>query len=213
MNSQLQVVANDDTIQYKVYVSKAVPIAAVNVTAEIEALVNSRESNESLNTRVFAALNDFIPVPWEIAAQERYSATPGYERVRIRALSKVGLDQHNSLTERARAANREGLEFGNIRVDRTLPSAQVNQIMKDLWFDAVSKVTEHIRDFNKASERNWRIGNITLGIPDNGAGHRLSKGGYREEVDGMLGELIESGLDGAEKISLIANVTLKSRQD
>lgn len=200
----------DDSIKYKVYVSKAVPLADINVTTQIDVLLSTREGNDALNRLVKTALNDFIPVPWETAVLSRTSATPGYERIRMRAIAKVGIDQHSNLDERARQAHREGLEFSHLHVDRTLPKHQVNQIMKDLWFEAVEKVTEHIVDFNRVSTRQWRIGEITLGIPDVGTGVRHTKGGYVEAADEILGDLVESGLDGAEKVSLIANVILKS---
>jgi len=200
----------DDSIKYKIYVSKAVPLADVNVTTQIDVLMSTREGNDALNHHVKTALNDFIPVPWEISLLSRESATPGYERIRIRAIAKVGLNQHNNLDERARLANREGLELSQVYVDRTLPKNQVNQIMKDLWFEAIEKVTEHISEFNRISGRQWRIGEVTLGIPDDGSRVRHNKGGYVEAVDDILGDLVESGLDGAEKVSLIANVILKS---
>ena len=82
--------------------------------------------------------------------------------------------------------------------------------MKELWFEAVSKVNEYLPEFNRVSGRQWRIGDVVLGTPDGGHCSRNTKGGYRDEVDDMLGDLMESGLAGAEKVSLIANVTLKS---
>lgn len=202
----------DDTIKYKVYVSKAIPLADVTITANLELLVSSHDDNSALNAKIQAALQDFIAADWDIVAQERAGATPGFERVHLRALSKVPAEQSRNLKERASRANREGLEFGAISVNRSLPQDQVGQIMKDLWFEAVDKVSGHLPEFNRVSGRAWRIGDISLGVPGGHSQARLTKGGYREEVDDPLGDLMESGLSGAEKISLIAEVTLKAEK-
>jgi len=200
----------DDTINYKVYVSKAVPLADVTVTANLELLVSSRDDSDALRGKIDSALRDFLPVEWEILGQERTSATPGFERLKLKALAKVSADQNRNLVERARLANREGLEFGTISVNRSLRQDEVNQIMKELWFEAVSKANENLPEFNRVSGRQWRIGDVVLGTPDGGNRNRNVKGGYREEMDDLLGELMESGLSGIEKVSLIAGVTLKS---
>jgi hypothetical protein len=184
-----------------VYVSKAVPLADVTVTASLELLASSRDDSHALEAKIDTALRDFLPVEWEILGQERSSATPGFEHIKLKALAKVSADQNR---------NREGLEFGNISVNRSLRQDEVNQVMKELWFEAVSRANEHLPEFNRVSGRQWRIGDVVLGVPDGGYRNRNTKGGYREEVDDMLGDLMESGLSGVEKVSLIANVTLKS---
>ena len=201
----------EDTLSYKVLVNKAVPRGDVTVTAALEILINTRDNGNDLDGRIRAALNDFIPVDWELLGHERSGATPGYERIKLKALAKVPAEQNRNLEERARQANREGLEFGTIAVKRSLPQDQVNQIIKELWFEAMTKINEHLAEFDLVSARTWRIGNVVLGIPDGGHRVRSSKGGYSEDQEDSLGQLLESGLAGVEKISLVADVTLKSR--
>ena len=208
-------IPQDDTMRYKVYVTKAVPRGDVTITANINLLVSAKENSpEQINARLTDALKDFIPGAWEFVGSNRSSFTPGFEKIAVEAIVKVPAEQNRNLQERARMAAREGLEFGEIAVKRSLPQDQVNQIVKDLWFDAVQRVKEHIEEFNKRSGRTWRIGDIVFGVPGNGLreGQRLGKGGYREDVNDVLGDLVESGLAGAEKISLIADVTLKSNR-
>lgn len=206
-------IPQDDTLRYKVYVSKAVPRGDVTISTSINLLVSAKENTpEQINARLAEALKDFIPGTWDIVGSNRSSFTPGFEKIVVDAIAKVPAEQNRNLQERARKAAREGLEFGEITVKRSLPQDQVNQIVKDLWFDAVLRVEDHIQEFNKRSSRTWRIGDIVFGVPGNGQreSQRFSKGGYREDVDDVLGDLVESGLAGAEKISLIADVTLKS---
>ena len=203
----------DDTLRYKVYVSKAIPRGDVTITANLNLLVSSRENApEQINPRLMGALNDFIPGAWEFVGSNRSSFTPGFEKIAVEAIVKVSAEQNRNLQERARKAAREGLEFGEINVKRTLPQDQVNQIVKELWFEAVDRVEAHIDEFNKRSNRQWRIGDIVFGVPGSAQqqGQRLGKGAYREDVEDVLGNLVESGLAGAEKISLTADVTLKS---
>ena len=205
---QLQV---DDTISYKIYVAKAVPLADVNVTAQLELLVSNRDGNPDVDSRIRGALKDFIDTEWTLLEQQRKSATPGYERIELKAMAKIPSSENRNLDERAARANREGLEFGTIQVSRNLPQDQANQIIKELWFEAVEKVTAHIDDFNRSSGRKWRLGDITLGVPGGGrSSGRMTKGGYVEDADEPLGKFMESGLSGVEKVSLTADVTLRS---
>jgi hypothetical protein len=166
-------------------------------------MINTNDGNNDLDPRIRAALKDFIEVDWELLGHERSGATPGFERIKVIALAKVPAEQNRNLEERARQANREGLEFGAITVKRSLPQDQVNQIVKELWFEAVTRVNGHLAEFEHVSGRKWRMGNIVLGIPDGGHRTRSGKGGYMDDLDDTLGQLLESGLSGVEKISLI----------
>lgn len=203
----------DDTINYKIYVAKAVPMTDVNVTANLELMVSNRDENPDVDSRILGALRDFIDTDWTLLEQQRISATPGYERISLKARAKISSNENRNLDERAARANREGLEFGSVQVSRNLPQDQANQIIKELWFEAVEKVSAHIHDFNKASGRVWRLGDITLGVPGSGrATGRMTKGGYVEEADEPLGKFMETGLSGVEKVSLTAEVTLRSQR-
>jgi hypothetical protein len=201
----------DDTISYKIYVAKAVPVADVTVTANLTLMVSNRDESQDLDNRIRRALSDFIDTEWTLLTPERSSATPGFERINLKAIAKIPSTENRNLDERAARANREGLEFDHVRVTRSMPQEQANQIIKELWFEAVEKVTAHLAEFNRASGRQWRIGDVALGVPGTGrASVRSSKGGYTEDPDEPLGQFMESGLSGVEKISLTADVTLRS---
>ena len=201
----------DDTISYKIYVAKAVPLADVTVTAQLQLMVSSRDENRDLDGSIRNALKNFIDTDWTLLEQERNSATPGFERIQLKAMAIVPARENRKLEERAASANCEGLEFSRVNVSRNLPQEQANQIIKELWFEAVEKVTAHLDEFKRASGREWRIGDITLGVPGSGRqSGRITKGGYVEDPDEPLDKFMESGLSGAEKISLTADVTLRS---
>ena len=215
MNTQPETLSinipSDDTLCYKVNVSRVIPRGEVTVSAQMIVVVKTQANdNAGLDQRINAALKAFLPTQWESLGYERSGLTPGYEQVRVQAIAKVPADENHNLEERARRANSEGLEFGEITVKRSLPAEQVGQIVKEMWFDIISRVNAHIPEFERSSGRQWRIGNIVYGVPD--AGHRQEsrKGSYRDEIDDVLSGLADVGLAGAEKISLTAEVTLKS---
>ena len=201
----------DDTISYKIYVAKAVPLADVTVTAQLQLMVSNRDENPDLDSRIRGALKNFIDTEWTLLEQERSSATPGFERIQLKAMAKIPAKENQKLQERAARANCEGLEFGHVHVSRNLPQNQANQIIKELWFEAVEKVTDHLNEFNRVSGRQWRVGDIALGVPGGKRPSvRSTKGGNVEDLDEPLGKFMESGFSGAEKISLTADVTLRS---
>jgi len=211
MSTQIPEIKLDDTLQYKVYVSKAVPRGDVTLNAFVTLIVaESDNAPDTINQRVMEALQAFLPTPWEVVSTDRTGLSPGYEQVRVKVLSRVPAEENRNLEERARKAARVGLSIGDISVNRALPQDVANQIVKSLWFEAVRKVNEHLKEFEEASGRQWRIGDIVFGVPNNGGQQRSVKGGYRDEIDDFLSGLVESGLAGAEKISLVADVTLKS---
>jgi hypothetical protein len=202
----------DDTLNYKVYVAKAVPRGDVAITVNVRLIASTQDNEvERINARLREALQDFISADWKFVGNTREGLTPGFEKILVQAIAKVPAEENRNLEERARKAGREGLELGEIAVKRALPQDQVNQIVKELWFDAVRKTREHIVEFNEASGRQWRLGDIVFGVPGSGQQPRqFAKGGYREDATESLADLVESGLSGADKISLIAEVTLKS---
>jgi hypothetical protein len=215
MNAQTETLSinipTDDTLCYKVNASRVIPRGEVTVVAQMIVVVKTQTSdNTGLDQRINAALQAFLPTEWESLGYERSSLTTGYEQVKVQAIAKVPAEENHNLEERARRANSDGLEFGEITVKRSLPADQVGQIVKEMWFDIIGKVNLHITEFERTSGRKWRIGNINYGVPDAGRRQESRKGSFRDEIDDVLGGLADVGLAGAEKISLIAEVTLKS---
>lgn len=202
----------DDSLRYKVLVSKAVPRGEVTISVRVTVVVNTKDgSNAEIDSRIRAALKEFIPADWDFVDYVRRGLTPGFDQLTVQALTKVAATENRNLEDRARRANREGIEFGEISVNRSLPQDQVNNIVKDLWFETVTRVNTHIAEFNRTSGRVWRIGEITYGVPA-GGGRRppAGKGAYRDQMEDMLADMDEAGLSGAEKISMVAEVVLKS---
>ena len=56
----------DDTISYKIYVAKAVPVADVTVTAQLQLMVSNRDENVDLDGRIRGALKNFIDTDWTL---------------------------------------------------------------------------------------------------------------------------------------------------
>ena len=78
--SAFQLSAND-TINYKIYVAKAVPMTDVNVKANLELMVSNRDENPDVDSRILGALRDFIDTDWTLLEQQSISATPSMNAV------------------------------------------------------------------------------------------------------------------------------------
>lgn len=208
--SAVQLLSMDDTISYKVYVAKAASLFDVGVTAQLVLMDRARDAPPDLVSRIRGTLKGFIHTEWPFLEQGHSSVTPDFERIQLEAMAKVAAMENCKLEERAVGANREGLEFAHVQVSRNLSK---DQIIKELWFDVLEKVSNHLEEFNRVSCRKWRVGNLALGVPRGGRqSGRQSKGGFIEAPDEPPGKFMESGLSGAEKISLTADVKLTVRE-
>ena len=53
---------------------------------------------------------------------------------------------------------------------------KVAAVVKDLWFQAIERVKEHVEHFDRLTGRRWRIGNIEFGLPERGGDRQTMKG-------------------------------------
>lgn len=202
----------DDTLRYKVYVSKAVAQDTVRISTTVTVLVHPQDATDKVLTeRVQPVLNDFIGGDWVISALDRRSDAAGYERVTMQASARVAFSENFNLADRARAANREGISISDPEVNRSASPEKVVLVVKELWFKIIENVNAQIPQFNALTGRVWRIGDVEFGSPDRGSEPRFSKGSSRSEVDQFFSELDDPSVkQGGERISLTANVTLRS---
>ena len=201
-------IPRDDSLEYKVSVSKAVPRGDARLSASVRLLVGSQDNSaELIEKRTLVALEKFVPVNWEIQGQKRNEVSPGYELVVVKVVARISEKQRHNLDERARGIACEGLEITDIQVSAHMPQELARNVIKDLWFEIVERVNEHIVEFNRVSGRQWRIGDIVYGVPSGDRDaqiYSLIKGGQIEKPDDL------TGLCYADNISLTAQVTLKS---
>ena len=202
----------DDTLRYKVNVSKSVAQDTVLVLTTITVLANPQDTTEKvLSERVQPVLKDFIDGDWVISELERHADTAGYERVSMKASARVAVAENFNLTDRARTASREGLSISDTGVSRSASPEKVKLVVKELWFKIIEYINTQIPQFNALTGRVWRIGDVEYGLPDRASESRYTKGSTRSEVDQFFSELDDPSVkQGGERISLTANVTLRA---
>lgn len=205
---------SDDTLRYKVSVSKAVAQDTVRVISTITALVNPQETTEKvLGERVQLVLNNFINGDWVISDLERRADAAGYERITMKASARVSFTENFNLSDRARTANREGISISDTEVNRSASPEKVRLVVKELWFKIIELINDQIPQFNALTDRVWRIGDVEYGQPDRDRGgeQRFSKGATRNEVNQFFSESDDPSVkQGGERINLVANVTLRA---
>ena len=99
------------------------------------------------------------------------------------------------------------------RVSYALTSQRVNETVEELRRRIVEDAKRQIMEFDQLTGRNWRIGEITFGICDNRSEVRSGKGAYRVSDDAiadLFSEADDAGMTSAERISLVAEVTLRA---
>lgn len=201
----------DDTLTFKLHTKRTEVQETVQVSVSVTALVQPAQNNpDVLDAQIRDALQRFIRADWVFSAIRREGETLGYERLRLSATARTSHVEIYNLKERARSAGREGLELGEPHVNYRLPSAKVSEVNDEMRLQLLEDLMRQIPLLNKATGREWRIGNIYFGArkADIDPQARFSKGGYREESDDDVGS--DVGLTGGERFSLLAEVTLRS---
>jgi hypothetical protein len=202
----------DDTLRYKVLVTKAVPQDTVRISVDVAALARPDEpTDEVMAGRIRPALERFIRGDWMLSGLERNVDAVGFERLSLRATARVPFSENLNLVDRARVASQEGLSISTPGVDRALAPDKVAVVVRNLWFQVSEHVNTHMPQFERLTGRRWRIGDIEYGLPERGGDRPRLKGAHREEEDQFWAETDDAAaLQGAERVSLIALVTLRA---
>ncbi len=203
-----------DTLHYRVQVQKTLPQKDARLRIGITALVHTQDSDQQgLLNRIRAQLETFIRADWGLFNIERHGDAMGYERVTLKASARIPHTENYNLTERARLASHDGLALTEPEIDYGLSAAQVDKVLQELRIEALATITEQIEAYNRVTGRAWRLGKIEFGIPGEVEDfvRRTSKGGYRAQPEAYVCDGDETGgLTAAERIVLIASVTLKA---
>ncbi len=207
-----------DTLRYRVQVEKTLAQEDLRVSLNVTAIVPTRDiSQAELDTRIRAALAEFLPIDWVFSHVFRQSDALGYERLSLRVSGRTPAETCYGLEERAREASRQGLSIERPEVDYSLSNAHMNEILQTLRLETLTQVHEHIAQYNESTGQEWRISDIEFGIESESEFNQSSssrysgKGAYRGSGRDDLGQEA-SGLVGAERITLISAVTLRATQ-
>lgn len=203
-----------DTLHYRVQVQKTLPQKDVRLRIGITALVHTQDSGQlELLNRIRAQLETFIHADWGLFNIERHGDGMGYERATLKASARIPHTENYNLAERARQASHDGLALTDPEIDYGLSASEMSKVLQELRIEALATITEQIEVYNRVTGRTWRLGKIEFGIPNEMEEftRRTSKGAYRAQPEAYVCEGDETGgLTAAERIVLIASVTLKA---
>lgn len=208
-------IQTDDYLRYRLVASRTLAQEDARIRVDVTALVSTGQTDQvELERRIRGALMSFVAAEWSFSAIRRLGEAVGFERLCLQASARVPNREIYNLEERARRASTEGLALGAPKVDYRLPSKRVNEIVQELRAEIVQEVKHHIEQFRQLTGRSWRIGDIVFGAWDPRDEFRTTKGAYRstsgsEEV-AYLAEAEEQGIFGTERITLVAEVSLRA---
>lgn len=202
----------DDVLRFRVQATTIEPRSDAHLQVSVAMLVKSTETDQdSVESSVAAALKDFVDTTWVFLSLRREADTAGFERVNLDAVARVPTSELHNLRHRVRQASRDGIDLGTPTVSYRLPEERINVLQSGLRLKVIEEIKRQQAILEQATGRSWRIGGVDFGIKklDSEDGeHRISKGGYRAAAS----EMFEGGgMAGAERFTLVAEVTLKSR--
>ncbi len=205
-----------DTLRFRLQAARSLPQEDIRLVVNITALVQSADHDQaSLEKRIRDALARLVKTDWTFTRIERAADAAGYERVMLRAGARVPASENWNLPDRARIASRDGIAIGTPEVSYALSTDKVDGAVEALRLDLLKLATEQAAKMSEASGRHWRVGDVEFGaaglVQDNR--RRTGKGAFSdtEETLEMLAlQDTPSGVTGGERITLVANVTLKA---
>ncbi|MBK7023552.1 MAG: hypothetical protein IPH41_08595 [Sulfuritalea sp.] len=212
MNDKIYLTRQDDTLRYRAIAQRTWPGTSFASAFRSALLASAAQKDQSVLIRqIQAALDRFIPnVEWGISTLNRGgNQTVGYEQINVTAVARIPGTQNFNLNERAHLASREGLTLNNAFADCSLPVSVVDRVVQELREEIVKKVMFDLAEFERQTGRKWRIGDVEFGVGGH-SGSRTAKGASRSEGYGDLFDSEGEGLSGAERISLVAEITLRS---
>lgn len=212
MNDKIYLTRQDDTLRYRAIAQRTLSQDTVCVSVQIALLVSAAQTDQAqLQRQIREALSCFIPkVDWVFSTLYREAnSTVGYEQINVKASARIPSSQNFNLSERARMASREGLTLSQTMLDYNLPVSLVNKVVHELRGEIVSTVLLELNDFERQTGRKWRIGDIEFGIGGRGNQY-TAKGAQRSSGFEDLLDPDGEGLSGAERVSLVAEVTLRA---
>lgn len=210
----------NDQINFQLRADKTVTSDTVKVIVTINALVEGETTETVLRQDIKAGLAKFIAAEWQINVIERTSDESGYEKALLRATARVSERENYNLENRAKDVSRKGLQFGQVKVDTSIPAPLLEAAEKELRLKLLMEAYEEAAELSKAAKRDYRVQAINyqnVGDPyarksaatamvastSYGSGFR---GGSLESVGGDDDD--GESLANAQKISLAASIVL-----
>lgn len=210
--SELRIIKTEDTLRFKLFAQKIIPQSDARLTVEVHTLISGQlKGGAAVEQQIRAVLSSFVEAEWAFSTIKRTSDAAGYERLQLNASARVAISEIHNLENRARLASVEGISLRSPEVNYSLPSEKISDTVQELRRTIIQDAMRQTEEVESITARNWRIGDIVFGARENREEERFSKGGYRssnEDIADLWADCAEAGMASAERITLIAEVTL-----
>jgi hypothetical protein len=205
-----------DTLRFRLQAARTLSQQDIRLTTTVTVLVPASENDPvALEKRIRGALATVVKTDWTFTRIERETEAAGYERIQLRASARVPVSENWNLAERVRAASRDGIAVGAPEVSYALTSDKVDAAVDALRLDLLRLAASQAEKMSEASARQWRVGDMEFGTAGlvRETGRRTGKGAYSDNDDSVEMLALQdasTGVTGGERITLVAQVTLKA---
>lgn len=202
-----------DTIEFELTAEETVVNDTVKVIAQVDAIITSDESDDTLYSRVRSTLTQFIPsAKWQFSNISRSNDTAGVERLSLVASARIPETENRNLQNRARDASQKGLSISDYHVDEQIPASMVDAASKKLRLKILELAGDELKDVREAmGDDTWRIYNVNH-LVDSTKGHRhvmeAASRSLAYGIGGAAGAGDDEPLGNAQKFSIRSRVTL-----
>ena len=205
-----------DTLRFRLQAAQALSQQDIRLTTNVTVLVPAAQNDAiAIERRIREALARLVQTDWTFTRIERDTEAAGYERIQLRASARVPASENWNLAERVRAASRDGIAVGAPEVSYALSSDKVDGAVETLRLNLLRMAARQAEKMSEASGRHWRVGDIEFGAAGlvKETGRRTGKGAFADSDDSLEMLALQdtpAGVTGGERITLVAQVTLKS---
>lgn len=205
-----------DTLRFRLQAARTLSQQDIRLATVVTALVPAAENDPvALERRIRETLSRVVKTDWTFTRIERDAEAAGYERIQLKASARVPVAENWNLVERMRAASRDGIALSAAEVSYALSSEKVDAAVEALRLDILRLAADQAAKMSEASGRRWRVGDIEFGTAGlaQDSRRRTGKGAYADSDDSLeMLALLDTpmGVTGGERITLVAQVTLKA---
>lgn len=205
-----------DTIEFELTAEETVVNDTVKVIAQVDAIITTDESDDTLYSRIRSTLMQFIPsAKWQFSNISRSNDTAGVERLTLVASARIPETENRNLRERSREASRKGLSISSYRVDEQIPASMVDAVSKKLRLKILELANAELEDVREAmGDDTWRIYSVNH-LADSTKNHRhVMEAATRSltyGIGGAAGAGDDEPLGNAQKFSIRSHVILARR--
>lgn len=206
MSSQSSSSLPGRTLVFRIESVRTIEHTDARLSVCVVALVASDDARLSIEPRVLACLNRFIPTAWVLSPPLPVGNDVGYERINLIAQARVPMSELHGLERRLVQASEEGIELSSPDIDFSTSSQRFGEVLQAMRVDLYRQAERWAEDFRANTDAAWQVVHLRFGETDNSrVPGRTGKGAVRSQVLDPDGG---GAAVSAERISLFAEVTL-----